>query len=79
VETITRDIKYYLKKSTPFILAIFISAIIVAASEVAMALSMKYALEILIAEKFSDIYILLIFFLIIIFLPFIGYYLLVRV
>lgn len=66
MENNVKDIKYYLKKSFPFIIAIFMSAIIVALSQVSIALSMKYALEMLLSEKYNEIIYLLIIFLAII-------------
>jgi len=47
MENNVKDIKYYLKKSFPFIITIFMSSIIVVVSQVSIALLMKYALEIL--------------------------------
>lgn len=76
MENNVKDIKYYLKKSFPFIIAIFMSAIIVAASQVSIALSMKYALEMLLSEEYNEIIYLLIIFLAIILISGLGYYLL---
>jgi ABC-type bacteriocin/lantibiotic exporter with double-glycine peptidase domain len=76
MENNVKDIKYYLKKSFPFIIAIFMSAIIVALSQVSIALSMKYALEMLLSEKYNEIIYLLIIFLAIILISGLGYYLL---
>lgn len=76
MENNVKDIKFYLRKSFPYLFAVFIAALIVSISQISTALSLKYALEMLLSEKYNEIIYLLIIFLAIIIISGLGYYLL---
>jgi len=73
MENNVKDIKFYLRKSFPYLFAVFIAALIVSISQISTALSLKYALEMLLSEKYNEIIYLLIIFLAIIIISGLGY------